>query len=76
MNEEKKAEMPMTMTPRMAQDGQAESIGRSSGRAVLLEQAARLEREAAGLRRLAGVLPGEMPNEADEALWNLATRRF
>ena len=48
---------------------------RSSARCALLEHAARLEKEAAGLRRLAAVLPGEMPAEAEEALWNLIISR-
>ena len=47
---------------------------RFSSRFALLERAHRLEQEAAGLRRLAGILPGEMPHEADEALLKLAIR--
>ena len=59
-------------------EAQAQTINaasRLSARSALLEQATRLEREAAGLRRLAGVLPGEMPQEAEEALWELVVSR-
>ncbi len=71
MDKDLKDEKPMTI------QGQADTqSGRLSGCAALLERAARLEQEAAGLRRLAAVLPGEMPNEADEALCNLTIRRY
>lgn len=53
------------MTPRAS---------RPDGRTALLERARRLEHEASGLRRLAAIMPDELPIEADEALWALAIR--
>lgn len=52
-----------------------ECAGRQSGRGVLLDRAARLEREAAGLRALASAIPDNFPGDADEALWELALQR-
>ena len=72
MDNDRKIEKPMTIRGPEVEN----QASRLSGGAALLERAARLEREAAGLRRLAAVLPGEMPNEADDALWNLAIRRY
>lgn len=47
------------------------AASRQSGRTALLELAARREREAAALRRLADALPREIPAQADEALWTM-----
>jgi predicted secreted Zn-dependent protease len=47
---------------------------RQSGRLAILDRASRLEEEARRLRALAASIPENFPGDADEALWQLATR--
>jgi hypothetical protein len=46
--------------------------GRMNARAVILERAARLHRQANALEGLARAIPENFPHDADEALWELA----
>lgn len=53
----------------------ASAAARQSGRSMIRSRIDRLRREADGLERLLLSIPEEMPREADEALWELASRR-
>lgn len=48
---------------------------RMSARSVIEARADRLEQEAAGLRKLLGTLPTDIPPVADGALWSLVMRQ-
>lgn len=51
------------------------AAARQSGRSMIRSRIDRLRREADGLERLLLSIPEELPREADEALWELASRR-
>ena len=68
MERKKEKDEPIAQTPRMPEPLMGQ---RMDARTAIISRIERLRREADALEQLSIALPLRLPNEADEALWQL-----